>query len=403
MNLTRREFLGIAGGASAAAALGLVPDPAQGHQNLPRGVKDAITHRTYDAVKSWTNWLQKYGVRGYFCETGWANGQEGPRLYADGTSDIPQWNTLGNKIYSWLDGADVWATAWTAGITSGASILKMYGPADPEAPLADRVIGDAYGQARIVEAHPTTAAYKRGMNASGGELHLGIADDQYSNTNSGVYGQHYVYPRRESLAYLARRGHKLIRLPFLWERVQPSIGGSLSLAEVGRLKTCVADASAEGLKVVLNVHNMGRYHLSGGPSSPSRGVYIGEPELPVSAFQDLWRRLSSQFKGNLGVAGYQLMNEPRTAGGVAQWKLASQAAVNAIRANGDKQRLMVAGYHTRDGLPSGGVHAFVPNHPRPWINDPAKKIFYTTSGYWGHYSYRWLYNRSNRYWKNQGY
>lgn len=396
MELSRKEFIGMAGGAGAATMLGLSPGRAQAHTKLPSSVNDAITHRSYDAVHGWTNWLKKYGVKGYFCETGWPNSEEGPRLNPDGTSDIPQWRTLGNKIYSWLDGADVWATYWMAAVTSGISVLKVYAPTDFGPPLSDRVIDRALGQAAVIEAHPSTASYKRGVNAAGGELYLGMTD--FTNQNLGVYGNNYVYPNRASLAYLATRGHKVIRLPFRWERVQPKIKGSLRSVEIERLKACISNAKAEGLSVILDPHNWAAYRFAGGTK------HIGESGLPISAFEDLWSRLSRQFKGFPGIAGYQLMNEPTgMPGGALQWERASQVAVDAIRAVGDKQRLMVTGYFKRDGIPSSGVFAFTANHPRAWIKDPLNKVLYTTHGYWGFNQYSLSYNETNDYWKGKGY
>jgi hypothetical protein len=402
MELSRRDFIGMAGGAGAAAMLGLFPGQAQAHTNLPASVTDAITHRTYDGIHSWTNWLKKYGVKGFFCETGWPNSAEGPRLY-DGTtkSDIPQWRTLGNKIYSWFDASDVWVTYWTAAATQGDSIWKAYTPTDYSVSYAARVINKAYGQAAVIEAHRSTRAYKRGVNVNGGELMLGMND--FSNQNLGVYGQNYTYPNRASLAYLARRGHKVIRVPFRWERVQPTLtpgstSGSLNSVEVDRLKKVVDNARAEGLGIILDPHNWAGYSFASG-----RKV-LGSPGLPIAAFKDFWWRLSKQFKDRPGVAGYQLMNEPYgMPGGPSQWEKASQAAVNAIRSTGDKQRVMATGYFKSDRVPYSGIFGFVQHHPDPWIRDPLKKVLYTTHGYWGHYGYDWMYNESNAYWKNKGF
>jgi hypothetical protein len=399
MELSRREFIGMAGGAGAAAMLGLFPEQAQAHTNLPPSVKDALTHRAYDAVHGWTRWLNKYGVKGYFCETGWPNGAEGPRLYADGTSDIPQWNTLGNKIYSWLDAGGVWVTYWTATSTQGSGIWKVYGPSDYSVPFEDRVINKRYSQSGVIEAHPSTSAYRRGVNTSGGEFYLGMSD--FSNRNPGVYGDNYAYPTRGSFAYLASRGHKVVRLPFRWERVQPTLtpgatSGALNTAEVDRLKRVVADARAEGLGVILDPHNWAGYTFSSGRK------YLGSAGLPISAFKDFWTRFSRQFKDNPGVAGYQLMNEPRSMPGKApQWEKASQVVVNAIRGNGDKKRLMVTGYFEREGVQGSGVFTFVANHPTPWIKDPLKKVFYTAHGYWGPYDR--TYDEANALWQQKGY
>jgi hypothetical protein len=397
--MSRRDFVaGLAAlGVVVAGGLGTWGNEALAHAGLPPDVKDAVTHRAYDSVKSWTEWLSRNGVRGYLGETNWPSHAAGAR------PDVDQWDALGEKVYSWLDRTDVWATGWTAGITQTPSIWKMYSPANPEALLGERILGRAESQSRAAERHPSYEGVLRGVNANGGELHLGITDEQYSNENSGVYGQHYVYPRRESLAYLAGRGHKLIRLPFLWERVQPTLGGSLDETEISRLKRCVTDAEAVGLAVVLDCHNYAAYAFSDGR------FRIGTSRVSIGDFADLWGRLSAKFVGTPGIAGYDLMNEPqgmtssKRLSPQQRWESTSQAAVTAIRNTGDRSRIFVAGYHKADGVPGGGVHAFVPNHPRAWINDPADKTFYTTHGYWGHYGYDWTYNESNAYWASKGY
>jgi hypothetical protein len=395
--LSRREFIGMAGGAGAAAMLGLYPEQARAHTNLPPSVTDAITHRVYDGIHGWRSWLRRNGVRGYFCEMSWPNSRDGDR------PDLAQWRTLGNKVYSWLDAADVWATYWTAGTTKGpddgrdGDVWKAYGPSDYSVPFANRVINRAYEQAVVIEAHPSTVAYKRGVNANGGELRLGM-EDTFSNQNPGVHGDNYAYPIRASFDYLARRGHKVVRLPFRWERLQPRLYNTFSSVELRRLKTCVAAARAEGLGVILDPHNFGEYRFSGGVRK------IGSSALPISAFKDLWMRLSRQFKDTPGIDGYQLMNEPRLMPGKAPlWERASQAAVNAIRANGDKKRLMVTGYFEREGLQGNGVFTFVANHPTAWINDPLRKVFYTTHGYWANIGSDLTYDQSNAYWKSKGY
>ena len=37
----------------------------------------------------------------------------------------------------------------------------------------------------------------------------------------GIHGQDYIYPASDSVGYYQRKGMNLIRLPFLWERLQP--------------------------------------------------------------------------------------------------------------------------------------------------------------------------------------
>ena len=63
----------------------------------------------------------------------------------------------------------------------------------------------------------------------------------------------------------------------------------------------------------------------------------------MAHFASLWTNLSTAFKANAGVAGYGLMNEPVGMAGPVAWEQASQAAVTAIRNNGDTKLVLVPG------------------------------------------------------------
>ena len=51
-----------------------------------------------------------------------------------------------------------------------------------------------------------------GVNLSGAE---------WGNRYPGTFGTDYTYPTASELDYYKSKGLTLIRLPFLWERVQP--------------------------------------------------------------------------------------------------------------------------------------------------------------------------------------
>ena len=58
------------------------------------------------------------------------------------------------------------------------------------------------------------------------------------------------------------------------------------------------------------------------------------------------------------------------------WERASQAAVDAIRAEGDRKVILVAGYEW------SGVQQWDRWNPRPWIRDPAGRVRYEAHHYW---------------------
>jgi hypothetical protein len=405
-NLTRRNFL--ANTLKVGAAL-LAPTIAGSTSRIARATEteDAITHRAREGVARWLAWLETNNVHGYLGEIGWPNSRDGARLYEDGTSDIPQWSALGEKVYSWLDTADVWATYWSASPTHGASdgipasIWTAYAAETYDVPYSQRVFGIPLEQAEVIEnfgGYETSYDFcRRGINTAGPDLRLGMTD--FSNENPGEHGKNYLYPSATNLSYLRGRGHELIRLPFRWERVQPAPGGPLDSVELGRLRQAVTAIGAAGQIAILDVHNLEGYAFADGFAP------LGSERLSIKHFADLWRRLSSEFGDSDTVQGYDLLNEPMNMpGGASTWEKASQAAVNAIRRSGDKTPVMVAGYHTNPQVIGGGVFAFVFNHPKAWIKDPLKeRLRYTTHSYFGHYGYEWSYQQSNDFWKQRGY
>ncbi len=58
---------------------------------------------------------------------------------------------------------------------------------------------------------------------------------------------------------LKLKGLKVVRLPFRWERLQPSLMGPLDALELKRLDKVVGLARDRQLKILLDVHNYARY------------------------------------------------------------------------------------------------------------------------------------------------
>ncbi len=147
----------------------------------------------------------------------------------------------------------------------------------------------------------------------------------------GAYNSDYVYPTAASVAYFKAKGMNTVRLPFLWERLQPSLNQGFDSAELARLTSFVQQVTASGVNVLLDPHNYARY----------RGKLIGSPEVPYAAFADFWSRLATQFKSNDRVI-FGLMNEPREMP-TEQWLAGANAGLAAIRATGATQVVTVPG------------------------------------------------------------
>lgn len=180
---------------------------------------------------------------------------------------------------------------------------------------------------------------RRGVALAGAEF--GADRPAFSNRNRGTHGQDFKYKGQRTYDQLAAQGVTLFRLPVRWERLQPTLGGPLDASELGRLKAAVERASKVGGEAVIDLHNYGRYviEVGGLPYECAINERV-DGTTPVTAdhFADLWRRLAREFKGHPGVYAYGLMNEPHDQ---ADWKGVSQAAVTAIRAEGDRTRILV--------------------------------------------------------------
>ena len=173
---------------------------------------------------------------------------------------------------------------------------------------------------------------------------VNLAGAEFGST-PGRYGYDYIYPNATELDYFKSEGISLIRLPFKWERVQPVLGSELDPAEVGRIHNFLDAAATRGMQVVLDVHNYGRYG----------GNVIGSDAVPISAFADLWSKLGAEFGGDPGIRAFGLMNEPHDMGGATVWPAAAQAAVDAVRASGASENILVAGDAWSSATTGGAV------------------------------------------------
>jgi endoglucanase len=163
----------------------------------------------------------------------------------------------------------------------------------------------------------------RGVNLAGAE---------FGETKlPGTFGVDFTYPTASSANYFQGKGMNLVRLPFRWERLQPTLNQALDTAELTRLKDFVQKVTSSGVTVLLDPHNYARY----------KGSLIGSSAVPDSAFADFWSRLASEFKSNSKVA-FGLMNEPHTMP-TEQWLTSANAALAAIRTAGATNLVTVPG------------------------------------------------------------
>lgn len=147
----------------------------------------------------------------------------------------------------------------------------------------------------------------------------------------GVHDKDYKWPTKKNFQQMKAAGFNTVRVPFLWDRIQPRPLGELSGPELLRLDKAVVETAEQQLNIVLDVHNYGRYS----------GRYLTNSPDDIEVFIDLWHRLSLRYKKHPHVI-FALMNEPNRQA-VNVWYDLAQAAVNAIRKNGANQLILIPG------------------------------------------------------------
>ena len=161
----------------------------------------------------------------------------------------------------------------------------------------------------------------RGVNLSGGE---------FGSKHPGTFGVDYTYPKNADVDYFANAGMNLVRLPFMWERLQRAQFAELSGADWTKIADLIAYSSSKGVTVVLEPHNSARYF----------GKLVGT-QVPDTAFANFWGQVASRVKGNPRVM-INLMNEPHDLP-TEQWVTSANAAIVAIRSAGFTGTILVPG------------------------------------------------------------
>jgi hypothetical protein len=225
----------------------------------------------------------------------------------------------------------------------------------------------------LTGAHSVTAF--RGVNLSGAEESDGGPSGAL---NGGVLYDQYYFPQLNDWVQMGNFGVNLVRFPIRWERLQPTLLQPLNTAYLNLIQTALANAYANGIHVILDVHNYGRYDTAAATntSGSTSGVYDLGQNAPagiggtmLAAFNDFWGRVATALHGTNGLYAYGICNEPHDlTGGVNTWQLACQGAVEAIRLKDQVAHITVGGYNYQ------GMSAWVANNTNggssaPWLTE----------------------------------
>jgi endoglucanase len=176
---------------------------------------------------------------------------------------------------------------------------------------------------------PAIPAEKIGPDVYG-RFGVSLSGAEFGRNVPGVFGTDYTYPTHDEVDYYVAKGMTLLRIPFRWERVQPTLNGAFDPVELARLDDLVGYAQAKGAGVLLDPHNYARY---------ADGV-LGTG-VPASAFADFWSKLALHYQASATI-DFGLMNEPHDMATEA-WLESANAAIQAIRATGATNLIMIPG------------------------------------------------------------
>ena len=173
-----------------------------------------------------------------------------------------------------------------------------------------------------------------GVSLAGAEFAVGM---NCEGDVQGSFGGNYGYPTHAEVDYYLSRKMNSFRLPFRWERLEPSLGKAFDPQNLAALKDIVGYISSRGAKSVLDPHNYARYCMG------TAAQIIGAPGSNVSAaqFASFWARLAGVFRSDPNVI-FALMNEPQSMP-TELWRDDAQAAIAAIRGTGAKNLILVPG------------------------------------------------------------
>jgi len=402
---TRGNFLKVAAASGTAFFGGPLLAAAPACAATHNGYVDSLTNRRMTQLTNWINWLAKTGAQGFIGEV------EQPNNYNDRSkfTDQAQWAALADTYFTKCDSAGLVYTEQECSeqyynTPFGGYHASIYRSARDGSKKSVSV--PAY-QSAVLERHAAAHPGMVGVNFSGGQK---FDEGINSNTNPGTYNSLYWFPTANSnpvcpntgmnsFQFLASRGIKIVRVGFRWERMQPSLNDALNPTELKHLKQCISNASAAGLSVIMDLHNYGGYCISSGR------LALNSSALPVSAYQDVWKKLSAEFASEPTVVGYDIMNEPYAYGGIAagsygsagkEWEAITQTVVDALRDLGDTTQINILFFLMLRRPPR--------KHTKPWIVNGGD-IAYTSHDYWDDSSgdYRYDYSYYNRRVAKKGY
>jgi endoglucanase len=131
-------------------------------------------------------------------------------------------------------------------------------------------------------------------------VNVRISLHQFGKNIPGIQGRDYFFPSKDQIAYFKKIGFHSIRLPILWERLQPELYGPLDQQYLAGIISVLDGAAENDMPVVIDLHNYAHY----------RDKVVGGQAVPSQAFFDVWQKIAGALNKYKALYAYGLMNEP---------------------------------------------------------------------------------------------
>ena len=313
------------------------------------GTGDAVAARARTQLATFTTWLANNNVKGLVGEFGWpSSSNPGTDPLGTGAKFDPRWDAVAQQWSLDANAAGLYTTNWVA--SEWGIDLRSYRTVDGNnGSLNYRTTVSSV----LEQNYSAVNGVIRGVNLAGAEYSDFGPEGALNLSTTTQPGAGYYYPSASSWAELYARGVRLVRYPVRWERLQTTLKGPLN-HDISLLVNSINEAKAAGIVCLIDMHNYGRYDTAalGNTSGNTNGVRKLGDSAPsgvsgtmIECFVDFWQRMATLLKGNAGVWGLGLCNEPQgLTGGVSTWVTATQQATEAIRLIDQNVFISVGGY-----------------------------------------------------------
>ncbi|CCL98510.1 uncharacterized protein FIBRA_00509 [Fibroporia radiculosa] len=173
---------------------------------------------------------------------------------------------------------------------------------------------------------------------------VNTAGYDFSVDTNGDFSGTGTTPPASQYTHFSGEGANLYRIPFAWQLMTPTLGGTINSSFFSEYDTTVQAAldSSSGAYVIVDLHNYARWN----------GDIIGQGGPTNAEYASIWTQLAQNYGSDERVI-FGLMNEPHDLN-VTEWVASLQYVVNAVREAGSTNYLLLPGssYSSAETFPT---------------------------------------------------